>query len=78
MKTRFQNEKQAREETIGRAATMAAAAVRENRELTVSEIRKVDALLTAAELLGLGTSIPRGPRDLLTYLEPKKPRRSRS
>jgi len=65
MKTRFKSEKHAREETIGRASTMANDALREKREFTQREARKVDLLLTTAESLKLGVDIPRDPAGLV-------------
>jgi hypothetical protein len=67
MKTRFKSEKHAREETIGRAMAMAAAAVRENRAFNQREQRKVELLLANAEALGLGKNIPRDATGLATY-----------
>jgi hypothetical protein len=67
-KPRFTSEKHCREETIARAGGIADAACRENRELTADEQRRIDALLTTAEIcLDLRERIPREPDDLLAY-----------
>lgn len=67
MKMRFKTEKQAREETIGRALTMAKAALGAKRELSQREAAKIDALLAVAESLGLGTNIPREAGELVAW-----------
>jgi hypothetical protein len=67
MKTRFKTEKRAREETIGRATTMARAAIAAGREFNDRESRKVEALLSTAEALGLGKKIPRKARALAAF-----------
>jgi hypothetical protein len=64
MKTRFKSEKHAREETIGRAALIAGAALHAGREFNEREKRKVELLLTTAESLGLGTNLPRDAKSL--------------
>jgi hypothetical protein len=74
MKMRFKTEKHAREETIGRAVTMAQVAVREQREFNEREQRKVDALLRAAVALELGEEFPRDARGLVAMVE--KPKRT--
>lgn len=76
MKMRFKSEKHAREATIGRALTIAEVAVREQRAFNEREARKVEALLSTAELLGLGEKIPRDAAELVAFVE-QRPKRKR-
>jgi hypothetical protein len=67
MKHHFKTEKHAREELIGRAHAMAERAVRERRDYSDAERRKVEGLLMVAEALQLGTNIPRKPAELVKW-----------
>jgi hypothetical protein len=64
---RFKTEKHAREATIGRAATMARAAIAAGRNFNEREAGNVEALLAAAEALELGKDIPREAKKLAAW-----------
>lgn len=73
--TEFRTEKHAREATIGQAVAIAERVRGERREYDAAEAARVDALLAAAELVGLATNIPRSPAELLAFA--KQPTRKR-
>jgi hypothetical protein len=72
----FKTEKHAREATIGPAAAIATKILSERREPTDAERRRIDALLTTAELvLRTEEPYPREPADLVEQVN--KPVRRR-
>ena len=67
MVSAFKSEKHCREETIGRASSIAKRAADERRGFSNDELQRVEALLATAEtVLGLST-IPREPKELIAY-----------